>query len=323
MFTTESYNSLIDLIREFPDDDTCRKHFEHIRWGAADGSVNPRCPHCRHTEKIYTLKGGKQYKCSACRKKFTVLVGTVFENTNIGLQKWFIAIYLVTSHKKGISSCQLAKDIGITQKSAWHMLHRIREMLRDKAPELLEGDVETDETFIGGKDGWKHKDKKVPNSRGRSTKAKTPVHGMVERGGKTRFAVVENTKADTLQSEIVPNVKPGSTVHSDEWIGYRGLSGLYDHEVIEHGAGEYVRYEKDKTVHTNTIENRWSHFRRTLTGTYHSVSTKHLHRYADESAFRLSTFEMEEGERFDLTIAGCEGKLTYEQLTRAPEWIIF
>ena len=143
---------------------------------------------------------------------------------------------------------------------------------------------------------------------------------MVQRDGPTRFKVVEDTKAATLQAEIIPNVKPGSTVNTDEWIGYRGLSELYQHEVIKHSEDEYVRYEDDKTVHTNTIENRWSHFRRTLTGTYHSVSPKHLQRYADESAFRLSTFEMEEGERFDLSISQCEGRLTYEQLVHSPEW---
>ena len=241
------------------------------------------------------------------------------ESTKIPLQKWFLAIWLCTSHKKGISSHQLAKDIGITQKSAWHMLHRIREMLRETAPELelLEGDVETDEVFIGGREKWKHKNKRTPNSRGRSTKSKTPVFGMVERGGKTRFRVVEDTKAATLEAEILPNVKPGSTVHSDEWIGYRGLSELYEHEVIKHKEDEYVR----GSVHTNTIENRWSHFRRTLTGTYHRVSPKHLHRYADESAFRLSTFELEEGERFDLSLAGCEGSLTYVELIGSPEWV--
>ena len=318
MFTS-TYNSLVDLILEFPNDEACRKHLEHIRWGDT-----PACAHCGSAEKIYTLKDGR-YKCAACRRKFTVLVGTIFESTKIPLQKWFLAIWICTSHKKGISSHQLAKDIGITQKSAWHMLHRIREMLRETEPELelIEGDVECDETFIGGKDGWKHKDKKIPNSRGRSTKAKTPVFGMVERGGKTRFRVVEDTKSETLQAEILPNIKPDSTVHSDEWIGYRGLGAIYDHEVIEHGAGEYVRYEKEKTVHTNTIENRWSHFRRTITGTYHHVSPKHLQRYADESAFRLSTFKLGEGERFDLSLAGLEGRLTYDKLVTSPEWPSF
>lgn len=311
---SESYNTLLDLLREFPNDEACRKHLEHIRWGDEDGNVSPICPHCGSVEKIYSIEAGKRYKCGSCRKKFTVLVGTMFENTKIPLQKWFLAIWLCASHKKGVSSCQLAKDVGITQKSAWFMLHRIREMLRDKAPELLEGEVECDETFIGGKDGWKHKDKRVPNSRGRSTKSKTPVFGMVERGGSTRFMVVDDTRRDTLQGEILPNIKPGSTIHTDEWIGYRGLSALYDHAVIEHGAGEYVRYETDRTVHSNTVENRWSHFRRTLTGTYHHVSPKHLQRYADESAFRLSTHKMAEGERFNLTMTGLEGNLTYENL---------
>jgi len=173
MFAPNSYNSLIDLIREFPNDEACRKHLEHVRWGDC-----PACAHCGSVEKIYTLKDGR-YKCAACRRKFTVLVGTIMESTKIPLQKWFLAIWICTSHKKGISSHQLAKDIGITQKSAWHMLHRIREMLKDEAPELLEGQTEHDELFVGGKDKWKHKNKKTPNSRGRSVKTKTPVLGMV------------------------------------------------------------------------------------------------------------------------------------------------
>ena len=313
MFTQDSqYNSLVDLIREFPNDEACRKHLAHIRWGDA-----PACVHCGHAEKIYTIEGGKRYKCSSCRKKFSVTTGTIFENSKIPLQKWFIAVWLCTSHKKGISSCQLARDIGIQQKHAWHMLHRIRATFREKAPELLEGETEHDETFIGGKEKWKHKDKRTPNSRGRSTKTKVPVFGMVQRDGVTRFSVVDDTRVETLQAVLVPNVKPGSTVNTDEWVGYRGLDALYNHEVIKHKEDEYVR----GTVHTNTIENRWSHFRRTLTGTYHHVSPKHLQRYADESAFRLSTIEMQEGERFDLSIAGCEGRLTYDELVHSPEWI--
>lgn len=189
-------------------------------------------------------------------------------------------------------------------------------MLRDEAPQLLEGVTEHDELFVGGREGWKHKSKRTPKSRGRSTKTKTPVLGSVQRGGPTRFKVVEDTKAETLQSEIVPNVKPGSTINTDEWIGYRGLDALYQHEVVRHKEGEYVR----GSAYSNTIENRFSHFRRTLVGTYHQVSKKHLQRYADESSFRLSTFELEAGERFDLALEGLEGSLPYADLVSAPEW---
>ena len=246
MVSSESYDTLLDLIREFPDDEACRQHLEQIRWGQEDGTIKPVCPHCGHDEKAYRIEGGKRYKCASCRKKFSVLVGTIFQDSKVPLQKWFLAIWLATSHKKGLSSCQLAKDIGVTQKTAWFMLHRVREMLKEKAPELLEGEVEVDETFIGGKEGWKHKNKKTPNARGRSTKSKTPVFGMVEREtGKTVFHVVPDTKARTLQDIITGSVKPGSVVHSDEWVGYRGLGAMYDHNVINHGEGEYVREYPD------------------------------------------------------------------------------
>ncbi len=216
MLPSESYNSLVDLIREFPNDEACRKHLAFIRWGDDEGNVRPRCPHCQYDEKVYVLNGGKRYKCSACRKKFSVLVGTMFENTKISLQKWFITIWLATSHKKGLSSCQLAKDIGVTQKSAWYMLHRICEMLREKAPELLEGELEVDETFVGGKERWKHRDKRDSANRGRSTKTKTPVFGIAQRGGPCRFFVVNDTKGKTLQAKILESAKPGSAVYSDE-----------------------------------------------------------------------------------------------------------
>lgn len=157
---------------------------------------------------------------------------------------------------------------------------------------------------------WKHKSKKTPNSRGRSVKTKVPVFGMAERDGTTRFKVVENTKAATLEAEILPNIKPGSKVNTDEWVGYNSLGQFYDHSVIRHKDGVYV----DGATHTNTIENRWSTFRRTLYGTFHCVSPKHLQRYADETTFRLNTRDMAEGERFDLALSQCEGRLTYEDL---------
>jgi transposase-like protein len=241
-----------------------------------------------------------------------VLVGTIFENTKIPLQKWFLAMYFAINDKKGVSSCQLAKNIGVTQKSAWFMLHRIREMLREKAPHLLSGEVETDETYIGGKEGWKHNDKRYRKTHGRSTQAKTPVYGIVERGtGHTIFQVVEDSKQETIQPILRSSVKPGSTIHSDEWVAYQGLSPMYRHEIVKHRVKEYVR----GSVHTNTIENRWSHLKRTLTGTYHQVSRKHLNRYAQECAFRLNTRDAKGGQRFDRSLTNCEGRLTYSVLT--------
>lgn len=153
MFTQDTpYNSLIDFIREFSDDEACRRHLEHIRWGNPDGSVAPQCPHCDHADKIYRIEKGARFKCSACKRKFSVLVGTVFQDSKIGLNLWFLAIWLATAHKKGISSVQLAKDLGVTQRTAWQMLMRIRQTFQEQAPELLEDEVECDEVFIGGKE---------------------------------------------------------------------------------------------------------------------------------------------------------------------------
>ena len=318
---TAQFDSLLSLLSTFPDDEACRAHLEEIRWGQT-GTVKPKCPHCGYDEKAYSIEGGKRYKCPDCRKRYTVTVGTVFENTKVGLRKWFTAIYLATSHKKGISSIQLAKDIDVTQKTAWFMMHRIREMLREKAPHLLEGEVEADETYVGGKEKNKHKSKKQGIT-GRSTKAKTPIVGVIQRNGEkgiSQVRTVATTKLDrkTLHGFIRKHVKAGAHVSTDEWQGYRGLdkSGDYTHGVVCHKAGEYVTgREGEPPVTTNGIENFWSHMQRGIIGIYHHVSRKHVGRYADAYAFRFNTRDMGEGERFNVSLAACSGWLTYTSLT--------
>lgn len=306
MQTTTDFKNYTDVIKYFADEKVARQHLEEQRWGS-----NPACPHCG-AEKPYALSDEKTYKCSnkECRKKFTVTVGTIFENTKLPLSTWFAAIYLCTAHKKGISSCQLARDLGITQKAAWFVLHRVREMLKEKAPFMLENQVEIDETFIGGKEKNKHASKKIKNAQGRSTKGKTPVLGILERDGKVFAVPVKNTAPSTIQPIMVDVVKAGSTIYTDEWIGYKGLSVRFEHRVVQHGIGEYVI----GVVHTNGIEGFWAGLKRSIIGIYHQVSSKHLHRYCNEAAYRYNTRKSFDADRFNSSLTRLEGRLTHKAL---------
>lgn len=229
-----NFKNLTQLFDYFKDEKTCRDYLEKQLW-----TGTPACPHCGSV-KVYRTNRG--FKCGEkeCRKKFSVTVGTVFENSKIPLRTWFAAMYLIASHKKGISSLQLHRDLGVTQKTAWFILHRIRETLRDKHSPLLTDVVEVDETFVGGKNKNRHADKKVPDSQGRSVADKTPVVGVMQRGGKIRTQVVADTKAESLHPFIVNSVKAGSIVITDEWRSYQGLDG-FSHVIINHNDGEYVR----------------------------------------------------------------------------------
>lgn len=306
----ENFSNLIDLVTYFNDEKVCFKYLEEWRWN----NQLPTCPHCGN-QKAYRFSDGKRFKCSGCRKQFTAKIGTIFEDSKVSLKKWFVAIYLVTSHKKGISSHQLAKDIDVTQKTSWFMLHRIRWALgQDTTLEDTMGGegstVEIDETFVGGKNKNRHKSKKVQNSQGRSYKDKTPVMGMVERNGVLRALKVCDTKSETLQPIIEKHVKSGGAVHTDEWWGYRKLNEAYQHSFVNHGASQYC----DGNVHTNTIEGFWSLFKRSIFGIYHSASSKHIQAYVDEAVFRYNTRTIGEGSRVTLTIVGANRPLKYKQL---------
>lgn len=301
------FSNLVDLMQKFPDEKSCVEHLRAIRW--KDGEY---CPYCGN-EKVYHFKDGKTFKCASCRKRFSIRVGTIFEDSPLPLQKWFVAIYLITSHKKGISSVQLAKDIGVTQKTAWFMLHRLRHAIKTKSfYRPLKNEVEVDETYIGGKEKNKHKSKRVEGSQGRSTKTKTPVVGMVERNGKLKAKVVNDTKSKTIKDLIISNVVFGSKIITDEFRSYFGLDFLYQHLFVKHSEGEYV----NGIAHTNTIENFWSILKRGIVGIYHFVSKKHLSRYLDEFTFRYNTRGMTEEDRFNYLLANCNGRLAYEQLIR-------
>jgi len=271
----KSFKNLSDFHAAFPDESACIDHFRALRW--PDGDI--ACPHCGVIGTHYRL-ADNTHKCRDCRRKFTVRNGTIFEDSKVPLRKWFIAIFLATAHKKGISSCQLARDIGVTQKTAWFMLHRIRNAAM--TPEFnapLTGTVEIDEAFVGPRPKFQHPNKRV---RIRGSQGKKIVFGMIERGGRLKVAHVPDRKLPTVIPLVIANVKRGSRVHTDESSVHSWMSSTYAHDLVTHKLGEYVRGD----VTTNTIEGVFSHFKRTLTGTYHKVSAAHLDRYLQMFAFR-------------------------------------
>ena len=304
------FKSIADLLKAFPDETTCYRHLESIRW--EDGEpVSPFDPE----SKVYkcSFKPGKapRYKCKNTGQYFNVKVGTIFEDTKIPLQKWFMALYILSSHKKGISSHQLAKDIDVTQKSAWFVLHRLRYAFdHPNFKTTMSGTVEVDETYIGGKEKNKHVDKKTEGTQGRSTKTKKPVLGMVERGGNVLTKVVDDTTRLTVQGEINSQVEQGSTVMTDEYLSYRGLNKAYSHEIVQHSAKQFV----NGMAHTNTMEGFWSHLKRGIDGIYHHVSFKHLQQYCNEFVLRYNTRKQGTSQRFYFVLKNAEGRLDYKTL---------
>jgi transposase-like protein len=307
MFSTKPFSSILDLIRAFPDEQSCIDHLETIIW-----DNKPVSPFDK-TSIVYKSTKNR-YICKATNKYFNIKTNTIFEGTKIPLQQWFLAIYLFTSHKKGISSYQLAKDLAITQKSAWFMLQRIRYAMEHTSfKKEMEGIIEADETFVGGKNKNRHADKKVKNSQGRSFKDKTPVLGLLNREGNVKCVVIPDTKAQSIQPIILANVKKGSTIYSDEWWAYQGLNKFYNHGIVDHGRGQYVN-ELGET--TNSIENFWSQFKRGLIGIYHNRATrKHLQGYANEFTFRFNFRQKATDERINLFLESTINKrLTYNSL---------
>lgn len=303
------FNSLIKMIEVLDTEQKCREYLEELRWNG-----EPICPHCGSIrENHYKLKqGGKfkgLYKCKDCRERFTIRIGTMFEDSNIKFKKWFLAIYLFSSHKKGISSHQLAKDIDVTQKTAWFMLSRIRNAFQPDRTGKFDGITQVDETFVGGKNQKKSKEKRTEKTQGRSTKTKTVVFGLLSNGIVTT-EIVPNTKGKTLIAVIKDMVKEGSIVVSDGWVGYSSLHKYYTHKKIPHNEGLYVK----ESFHTNSIEGFWSLLKRGILGIYHSVSPKHLQKYCDEFAFRYNTKDYKEGDRFNLALLTATERLRYEDL---------
>jgi len=301
----KNFKNLFDFLKSNPSEQDCINHLEKTIWNGK--VISPFDP----TSKVYKCANNR-YRCKNTSKYFNAKTKTIFENSNISLKKWFLALCIFSSHKKGISSYQLARFIGITQKSAWFVLHRLR--FGFECPifsNMLENNVEIDETFIGGKNANRHWDKKVPHSQGRSWKDKVPVLGMIERGGNLICQVIPNTQQKTIEPIIRANVKERSNIYTDEWFAYKDLGKWFNHQIVNHRIKQYVNGEAT----TNAIENPWSHLKRMIYGTYHWVSKEHLSKYVNEFTLRFNTRKYEDEERFNLLLSSVVGKrLTYEQL---------
>jgi transposase-like protein len=303
--------TLLEAVRYYSDSEVCRKALADVRW--PDGKVS--CPRadCGGTE-VWTINSktrGIIWRCKTCRKQFTVKVGTIFEDSPLGLDKWLPAFWLEMSSKKDVSSHQLGRALHVTQRTAWFMLHRIRLTMRENGDcGPLSGEVEVDETFVGGKERNKHASRR--RHLGTGGIGKCAVMGLLKRHGTVRAKTVKTTRKGLLQEEIRRNVAPGSIVYTDSLKSYEGLEEQnYIHEVINH-AEAYVR----GNVHTNGLENFWSLFKRTIYGTHHSVEAFHLDRYLDSATFRFNTRKMKDGERFQTALKRADGRrLTWNELT--------
>jgi transposase-like protein len=305
--------TLQQAVRYFSDEQVCIDTIAQLRWPAG-----PVCPKCEGTGHYY-LKTQKRWKCKKCSKQFSVKLGTIFEDSPISLDKWLVALWMLVNCKNGISSYEVGRALGLTQKSAWFVLQRLRLALQEKSLVKLGGEgktVEVDETFIGGLSRNMHKEVRARKIKGTGGRDKTLVVGFLERGGKVRASVPSNRRKHTMHTEVKQNVSAGSILFTDELKSYNDLAGEFAHKVINHAVA-YV----DGSVHTNNLENYWSLVKRGLKGTYISVEPFHLFRYLDEQAFRYNNRSrkdnlINDGDRFDLALSQIAGKrLTFAEVT--------
>jgi transposase-like protein len=314
----QEIKTLQQAIRHFSDEQVCIDTVAALRWPGG----KPVCPACEGKEH-YWLASQKRWKCKECYRQFTVKLGTIFEDSPLGLDKWLVALWMLVNCRNGVSSYEVARDLGISQKSAWFMLHRLRLALQESSLTRVGrsgAPVEVDETFIGGKARNMHKSKRLrlsAESGMQGGHGKTVVMGLLERGGKVKTAIIPERRKSIVQQIVRENVASGSEVHTDEFPGYWGLNEGYVHKIVNHLEG-YVR----ENVHTQGIENFWSLLKRGLSGTYVSVEPFHLFRYADEQAFRFNNRKDDEGKklsdaaRFNLALSQIAGKrLTFAQVT--------
>jgi transposase-like protein len=315
----EAPKTLQQAVVYFSKPENCNAFMIAARW--PDAQV--RCPQCG-SENITYLENARLYKCYSKhpRQKFSLKVGTIFEDSALGLDKWLVGIWLIANAKNGISSCELARGVGVTQKSAWHMLHRIRLAMQKGTLNKLSGHVEVDETYIGGKARNMHRavlanrvsQFATPRTGRNQNIGKVAVMGLLERNGEIRTMVVGGTKRHHLHSEVTKNVEAGSFVYTDALRSYNELGQQYIHSVINH-AEKYV----DGLIHTNGVENFWSLLKRTIKGTYVSVEPFHLFRYLDEQTFRFNTRKGTDFQRFFEVLSTVTGKrLEYKKLTAQP-----
>ena len=301
--------TLIEAIRYFSDEEVAHNYVVALRW--ADGV---ECPKCGSKEVSY-ISTRKRWKCKDkecinAKKQFSVKTGTIFEDSPLSFSKWLPAIWMIANNKNGKSSYELARDLGVTQKTAWFMLHRIRVAMTTGSFEKLSNEVEADETFVGGAAKNMHKDVREKKIKGRGASGKTVVMGMLERKGDVKAKVIPDTTKGTLQGEVRANVEKGAKLFTDAFPAYEGLDEDYLHQMIDHAIA-YV----NGAVYTNGIENFWTLLKRSLKGTYVSVDPEHLTRYVDEQAFRFNGRKGKDLDRFVKALSGAEGRqLTYKAL---------
>lgn len=303
----ESIPALYEL---FPTEEACLKHLESIYWHG-----DPVSPFDK-TSKVYKLGNGK-FRCKNTGKNFTVRTGTMFEKTKVSIQKWFVSIWFVVNQKAGISSYQLASNIGVTQKTAWYMLHKIRCQMYLANENPLENEVEIDETLVGGRNKNRHWNKKVPHSQGRSHKDKTPVVGMLQRNNMMNAKVTPDTTAKTLSSLIKQFIHPDATLFTDENSAYDAIGREYTRYYVDHSKNYYGWGD----ITSNRIEAAWTHFKRMVIGTYRNVlSRNYLQKYVDEFVFRYNLRDVDNSDRFNCFLCCSNGRITHREI-RNRLWI--
>jgi transposase-like protein len=299
--------TLVEAVRYFADPDICVRFVAAVRW-----PNGPECPACQGKEHFY-LKTRRVWKCKGCKKQFSVKVGTIFEDSAVALDKWLIAFWMLVNCKNGVSSYEIKRDVKVTQRTAWFMLQRLRLATQTKSFVKLSGDVEVDESFIGGRARNMHADRRAQKISGTGPEGKAIVAAVLERGGKVRAKVVEKRRKPQLQAFVREHVEPKSALYSDALKSYEGLGEDYAHQVIDH-AEQYV----DGQIHTNGCENFWSLLKRGLSGTYVSVEPYHLFRYVDEQVYRFNHRKETDAERFMGALSQIAGRrLTWNQLMAA------